>query len=389
MYLSQLLWVIVFSVGFIQGVFLCTILFSLPSSNKTALRLIALVVVGAALMIGEELMEVSRWSGQIPHVIGSTMLIPLLLGPWVFLYCKCLTQNRQQLRKPDYLHFLPFLFFAIDLLHFYLLPGSEKVAAMQYGLFTRDAQMLVLLIFKAIHLFIYLFLALQVIRSYKQATPAHDTNKPNHKQVTWTGRILFLMTVFLAIMYGILSMSILGYEAPVDSDQFGSLILTLLIYLLAFTAIKYPALLSGIGQFKEIHREISQASTTPISYQYSSLDTDLKKDYLGLLLNYMDEEKPYRNSNIRLDDIAQALDIPSHHLSQVINQLLDVNFNEFINAYRVEEVKQKLLNPSHAHLNILALAFDAGFNSKTSFNRIFKQFTGKSPSLYKSQQSTQ
>ena len=115
----------------------------------------------------------------------------------------------------------------------------------------------------------------------------------------------------------------------------------------------------------------------------------LNKDYLGLLLNYMDEDKPYRNSNIRLDDIAQALDIPPHHLSQVINQLLDVNFNEFINAYRVEEVKQKLLNPSHAHLNILALAFDAGFNSKTSFNRIFKQFTGKTPSLYKSQQSTQ
>jgi len=388
MYLSQLLWVIVFSVGFIQGVFLCTILFSLPSSNKTALRLLALVVAGAALMIGEELMEVSRWSGQIPHVIGSTMLIPLLLGPWVFLYCQSLTQNRQPLRKLDYLHFLPFLFFTLDLLRFYLLPGSEKIAEVQSGLFIRDFQMLVIMVFKAIHLYIYLFLSLKEIHSFKQSSFAKNSNTSKHQQVVWTGRILFLLTVFLTIMYGLLCLSVLGYDPPVDSDKFGSLILTLMIYLLAFTAIKYPVLLSGIGQFKEIHREISQTSITPISYQSSSLDVNLKKNYLGLLLNHMEQEKPYRNSNIRLDDIAQALDIPSHHLSQVINQLLNVNFNEFINAYRVEEVKQRLLNPSHAHLNILALAFDAGFNSKTSFNRIFKQFTGKTPSLYKSQQSS-
>ncbi|MBX2820996.1 MAG: helix-turn-helix domain-containing protein [Rhodothermaceae bacterium] len=384
MYLSQLLWVIVFSVGCIQGVFLCIILFSLPSSNKTALRLLALVVAGAALMIGEELIEVSRSSEQIPHVIGSTMLIPLLLGPWVFLYCQCLALDRQRLRKQDYLHFLPFFFFAIDLLHYYLLPGNEKLAVINVGLFTKDTKMLVLLVFKAIHLFIYLFLSLQIIRSYKQSTPAQNTNTPRHQQVIWTGRILFLMTVCLAIMYGILCMSILGYEPHVDSDHVGSLILTSLIYLLAFTAIKHPVLLSGIEQFRDIHREISQASTSSISYQSSSLDMKLKKDYLGLLLNYMEEDKPYRNSNIRLDDIAQALAIPSHHLSQVINEQLGVNFNEFVNAYRVEEVKQKLLNPSHAHLNILALAFDAGFNSKTSFNRIFKQFTGKTPSLYKS-----
>ena len=380
------IWVIVFAVGLIQGLFLCFIIFTLPGSNKSAMRLLALVVAGSALMIGEEMLEISRWHLQIPHVIGSTMLLPLLMGPWVFLYSQAIAKNKQRLTWTDYLHFLPFAFFALSTSCFYLNSPAEKLDALaQGGICWLDNGMTVLTIFKAVHLFLYLFLSLYFLRQHQQSKRHSAPTQDQTLQIVWAYRILAAMTGFMVIMYGLLSLGMLGYEPAIDADQFGSMVMTVFIYLLAFAAIKYPVVISGSGHFREIQVALEKERVGRPQYQFSSLDIDRKQTYLDHLLTYMEDEKPYRDSNIRMDDIANALDIPSHHLSQIINELLEVNFNEFINAYRVEEVKQKLRNPAHAHLNILALAFDAGFNSKTSFNRIFKQFTGKTPSLYRTQ----
>lgn len=386
MLFSQLLWVVVFAVGLVQGVFLCFTLVSLPGKNKSGLRFIALIVIASALMIGEELFEVSRWNALAPHVVGSTMLLPLLMGPWVFFFSRSIAKEQQGLSRIDYLHFLPFVYFAIDLSGFYLLPADQKIEAVSAGLFLSDPGIVALTVFKAIHLFLYLFLSVKAVNTFKKSSKEHHNTQ--RQLAVWAARILYAMIVCMAIMYGFLVLNVLGYPPYLESDQFGSLILTLLIYVLAFTAIKYPVVLSGADRFREIQKTLTVSLSGEVPYQFSSLDEERKKIYLSRLLTFMDEEKPYTNPNIRLDDIADALSVPAHHLSQVINEMLSVNFNEFINAYRVEAVKEKLVSPAHAHFSILALAFEAGFNSKTSFNRIFKQFTGLTPSLYKSQKGT-
>ena len=81
--------------------------------------------------------------------------------------------------------------------------------------------------------------------------------------------------------------------------------------------------------------------------------------------------------------MAKEVDIPSHYLSQVINENIGLNFFDFINRQRVEDVKSKISDPRYNNFSILGIAFESGFNSKSAFNRVFKNITGITPSEYK------
>lgn len=118
-------------------------------------------------------------------------------------------------------------------------------------------------------------------------------------------------------------------------------------------------------------------------YERSGLKEEEAKKILSSLLQYMDEEKPYLDSNLTIYDIAKDLEISRHYVTQVINQKLNKNFYTFINEYRIKEFKNRLANPENGHIKIMALAFESGFNSKSSFNTIFKQLEQITPSEYR------
>ena len=117
-------------------------------------------------------------------------------------------------------------------------------------------------------------------------------------------------------------------------------------------------------------------------YQKSGLKKTDSQNYLEELLLYMEEKKPYLDGKLSLKQIALALDISTNHLSQVINENLEKNFFDFVNEYRVDLVKEKMAVSSNRKYTLLALAYDCGFNSKSSFNAIFKKKTGLTPSQY-------
>ena len=98
----------------------------------------------------------------------------------------------------------------------------------------------------------------------------------------------------------------------------------------------------------------------------------------------MSTSKPFLDSELTLPQLAKELNISSHSLSQILNDRLGYNFFDFINQYRVEEVKARLDDPKFENLTLLGIALDSGFNSKSAFNRVFKSFTGLTPSQYKS-----
>jgi AraC-like DNA-binding protein len=98
----------------------------------------------------------------------------------------------------------------------------------------------------------------------------------------------------------------------------------------------------------------------------------------------MQSEKPFLDNELNLLKLAAHMQITIHTLSYVINEGYGENFAQYVNRYRVEEAKKLLDDPQVAHLSILGIAFDAGFNSKTVFNTTFKKITGLSPSEYKS-----
>ncbi len=107
--------------------------------------------------------------------------------------------------------------------------------------------------------------------------------------------------------------------------------------------------------------------------------------YAEKLKNYMAKKKPYLDPDLNLPQLAGDLNIPSHYLSQVINQNTGHNFYDFINHYRIEEVKNRIVDPAYQKYSILGIAYDAGFNSKSAFNRVFKKITGQTPTHFKKQ----
>jgi AraC-like DNA-binding protein len=93
----------------------------------------------------------------------------------------------------------------------------------------------------------------------------------------------------------------------------------------------------------------------------------------------MRSEKPYLNPQLTLNELSKKLGVNAAVLSYVINSGFNKNFNDFVNEFRIDEVKGKLQNGAADNLTLLAVAFDCGFNSKATFNRAFKKFTGTSP----------
>lgn len=108
-----------------------------------------------------------------------------------------------------------------------------------------------------------------------------------------------------------------------------------------------------------------------------------REEYMNRILDVMESEKPYLDADIKQADLAEMLSMSIHHLSEVLNYTFGQNFNNFINIYRLENAKKLLKDPEYNDQKIIAVAYDSGFHSKASFNRVFKDYVGQTPSLYK------
>ena len=123
-------------------------------------------------------------------------------------------------------------------------------------------------------------------------------------------------------------------------------------------------------------------------YKNSGLSKQKSLELFSTLEDFMKTNKPYQNTELTLFTLAKQLSIHPNHLSQIINQHHNQNFFDYINEYRVNEVKEALLSGKYDTHSLLGIAFECGFNSKASFNRAFKKFTGLTPSEFRNKSST-
>ncbi|MBV6645859.1 MAG: helix-turn-helix domain-containing protein [Cyclobacteriaceae bacterium] len=115
----------------------------------------------------------------------------------------------------------------------------------------------------------------------------------------------------------------------------------------------------------------------------SSFTEKQSKELMHKVLEYMENKKPYLRLELNQSELAEELDLTVHQLSEILNDSFGQNFNTFINLYRVETAKQLLRNERYANYKLMAIGYEAGFQSKTSFNRSFKQLTGYTPTDYR------
>ena len=154
--------------------------------------------------------------------------------------------------------------------------------------------------------------------------------------------------------------------------------LSIFVILIGYFGLKQKVILGN--DFKEQQLLDKEKN----KYSGSSLKEDEASKYSKQLSEFMQSEKPYLNPDLTLQLLASQINITPHYLSQVINEQFKVNFFEYINQFRVEEVKARINNPKYKSFSLLGIAVDSGFNSKSAFNRVFKKFTNQTPSQYKS-----
>ena len=144
---------------------------------------------------------------------------------------------------------------------------------------------------------------------------------------------------------------------------------------LVFTTI---LVLKGLNQLK-----VFSGIEERLKYANSKLSDINVQEYVQQLTNYMKTQKPHLTPSLSIEELSEKLSIPSWHLSQVINEYFNQNFFNFINSYRVEEAKHRLKDPTSNSKTILEVVYEVGFNSKSTFNDVFKRTTGMTPSEFK------
>lgn len=196
--------------------------------------------------------------------------------------------------------------------------------------------------------------------------------------VVYSYLVLFLLASFL--IFGAIQFQLF----PIES-AFTLVGITLSIMLIAFGfyGFRQTAIFSSIDIHGIPSLELQSKTSEKASYSRSGLTPEKIKSLASRLTQYMEIEKPFLDENVNLSLLAEQSEISQAHLSQVINQHFKMNFYDFVNQYRVEEAKKKLLSSDFDHLSVLGIAFDCGFKSKSSFNRYFKKYTGVPPSTFK------
>jgi AraC-like DNA-binding protein len=308
-------------------------------------------------------------------------ILPYTYGPLLLLYARWMTQEDPRF-NPQYLwHFAPFLIFLV----FSLVFISEPVMDGTHGFLVVD-RFIPFRIVYAVTFFIS-------ITAYAAATfvVLHRHRLRLKRLVSFTSSeitlrwLLGLSITFYAgyvIMFIFGGVDIMVGFMPFDPYEISFIGLTILSFLFSIFGFHQPSIFEEVVRDPETPLSEAPLEMEQRKYARSGLKPKDIERYKNIIGKYMRIEKPYLNRELSIYDLSAQMKIPRHFLSEVINEHMGMNFYSLVNEYRVEEVKQRMVDPAYRNLTILAIAYDSGFNAKSSFNTIFKEKTGMTPSEY-------
>ncbi len=307
----------------------------------------------------------------------------MLQGIFLYLYASKLVSKRKKFNKKILLHLLPFATFNLYLIGVSFFPDIAHEIRLE-NVHTNVHHPLLFQLFLIITLLsgpFYFVLTLKLFKKHDINVFNNFSSTDNNINLKWLRK---LVIVFGIIWTALIIITVIHHVFNLFSMVFctDSLFLSLSVFVIL---IGYFGLKQNVIFENELELELQPAiDEEKIKYSGSTLKEDEATKYAEQLAEYMLMERPYLNPELTLTQLASDLDITTHHLSQIINEQFKLNFFEYINQFRVEEVKSRISNPEFENYSFLGIALDSGFNSKSSFNRIFKKFTNQTPTQYKS-----
>lgn len=327
-----------------------------------------------------------------PHLTSIASPLPLIHGPFLLLYIKSFVEG---LKKFDYkylFHFIPFVAAVIYLSSiYYFLPVDEKIIIIKNPKEFLDNS---LRIFFLLLIFIsgpfYVIWGLIVLKRHNNNILNQFSNTEKI-EMKWMSYLLISIGIFW--FTPIISVIFSDFTEKISATNSTIIIYTMasvIIFFIGFYGIKQTTVFTGAVYHEN---EIKKQEIKPQDkkneksdnqkYKTSGLRDDDAEKYYHKLLSIMEKDKLYLNPELNITDLSKKLNINVNYISQIINQKSEKNFFDFVNSYRVDEFLEQIQRKENETLTLIGIAYDCGFNSKSSFNRIFKKMTGKTPSEYK------
>jgi AraC-like DNA-binding protein len=368
-----------------QGFLLTFYLLTSNKSNIDANSILALIIFS---------LSVDIFTAFLPSVKGSVLTNPtvLLYGPLIYLYVVALCgPNLPIMRKFTYtvmfLYAIPVVLYLLSVIRqFSDITGTGPFPfQMKHEFLGVDIFQLTpfTMIFFLVNTAVFLFLASKEVQQYYRKVQNYSSNGSILKNartyfILYLSAFSFLVLMFLYFLTGSRMIS------PEKAYQILRWCMTLSIYTLGYIALKKPNLLLFKFPSNEVENLAIQQPDIPEPIEskdnFKALrDSVLKKN----LLEIMDSEKPYCNEDLSLQLLADKLKVHPKLLSTVINSELNCTFFDFVNKYRVTEVKKKLADEASINQTIMMIAYECGFNTKSSFNAIFRKFENVTPTEFR------
>jgi len=326
------------------------------------------------------------WYNEFKNTKINYFLIPmsLALAPSIYFYVKSITTSNFKFNKKQLLHYVPILLLIIFKfsIYFYdsLQLGFKETQNGTLKLSLDEAVVQpILMLFSYAQMLLYLAFTFQLFFNYRKTIKEYFSN--TYKlELNW---ILTFLVLFTSLFLYSSTQDIIGnfivklnYQQRWWLNIFGAIVVI-------YVGIK--GYFTNTTKLNNLSFDLSSANiTTTISRNNSILISD---DEVKTLQNLMENDKLFLNPELNLKDLAEKAKMNRTQVSQIINSSFSKNFNDFVNEYRVNAFKEKLNKGEHKQLSLLGLAMDCGFNSKATFNRVFKKITKTSPSEYLASQA--
>jgi AraC-like DNA-binding protein len=350
-------------VGLCQGILLISVLQLIKQKNKSANTVLTVLISFAILMLFGRVVIFKIYEPWIWKVALFADVVIFLTGPLYYLYLRRLLFKEDTTFSLKWYHFIP------AALHFFATLYYETDLSKEYFNLNTQSKLffkyLTVEILGLCSLTIYLFLSLLLLKTYRNIETSQVSTKSS--VVKYVTSFTYLMALICLFWWGsFMYYYVFKMYSVVYSYNTMWICISLLIYFIGYYAIKQPEVLRLQTKKEKPDR----------------LDDFTIKTLKKRIQFFVDEEHIYLNPDLTLKQFSEKLNASSNDFSWLLNNVFNLSFYEYINLLRINAFIKKVKNQEHKKVTLLALAFDVGFNSKSTFNRVFKLHHGCTPSQY-------